>query len=193
MAKLTSEVILDGEIYVENGTVLDLSKKVNWHKAKFCVFDVLEIDGEDFTRYPYKDRKEALGKLIKDLDCKIVHLPKSWNGFDEAWKFVENNNWEGLMVKRLNGLYHKGRRTRDWGKIKRRLCVDVEILRHEAGNTKGTFIIKSPEGVECRVSGTSKDIVDYYYKHKPKKMEISYMFKTAKGLYFQPVFNKWVE
>jgi ATP-dependent DNA ligase len=95
------------------------------------------------------------------------------------------------MAKNLNSPYEM-RRTSTWLKIKRRRCIDVEILSHEIGSTKGTFIIKMPSGVEARVSGTSEDIVKFYNEHKPKKMEINYMYLTPSGFPFQPTFSKFI-
>lgn len=193
LTKITGDVILDGEVYVEGGTVLDLNKKENWHKAKFCAFDVLHDGDNDLTASPFSFRREVLKEIVSKLDSKIVHLPVEFLDYNEAWAEVEKNEWEGLMVKDMKGQYHRGKRTRDWGKIKRKLCVDVEIVGHEKGSTKGTFIIRMPNGVEARLSGTSEDIVDYWYEHQPKKCEISYMFLTGEGKPFQPVFNKFVE
>ena len=195
LSKIMGEVILDGEVYIEGGTVLDLSKKENWGKAKFCVFDILNDGENDLTGSPFSFRRKVLKKLfeVSGFNEDVVHLPVSFEDYNFAWEQVERNGWEGLMAKDLNGFYYRGKRTKDWGKIKRRLCIDVEIVGHENGSTKGTFIIRMPSGVEARLSGTSEAIVKYWYENKPKKCEISYMFLTGSGKPFQPVFNKFVE
>jgi ATP-dependent DNA ligase len=181
-------VTLDMEVYVEGGTVLDLNKHENQSKAKCCVFDYVDKGG-----YSLKMRIETLKQLFdefKNVVQDIVHLPETFESFEEGWSKVEENNWEGLMLKDKESAYFLGR-SNAWIKVKKKSCCDVEILGHEKGSTKGTFIIKMPSGVEGRVSGTSVDIVEYYYKNKPKKMEISYMYLTSEGRAFQPVFCKF--
>lgn len=187
------EHILDCEIYIEGGTVLDLAKKVNWDKARCCVFDIIKYNGEDVTMKPFKERKELIKILLKDVFNDYVHMPVSFEDYDEAWKYVNNNKLEGLMMKDLEAFYYKGKRTDAWRKIKRKECMDIQIIGWENGSTKGTFICKTKDGVECRVSGTSVDIVNYWKANKPWGMEISYMFLTESGKPFQPVFNKFVE
>ncbi len=193
LKKLNVNCVLDCEIYVEGGSVLDLNRKDNWDKAKMCVFDIIENNNDDVTNLSFKERKEMFEKIIEELDDDLIHKPKRWDNFDEAWNFVEDNKLEGLMVKRLDEIYYKGLRRDAWTKLKRKENCDVEILRHEEGSTKGVFIVEMPTGVKAKVSGTSVDIVDYWKKNKPKYMEISYMFITKEGKPFQPVFEKFVE
>lgn len=193
--KLPECVVLDCEIYVEGGTVLDLNSKMNWSSAKCCVFDILKVEGKDIINESFAVRNQVLKDLLKEhnVDTKLIHTPEFWMRKDEAWKEVIDRNLEGVIAKRLMSKYHCGKRSPEWVKIKRKLCADVEIIGHEEGSTKGTFICKTDKGVPVRVSGTSVDIVNFWKQNKPKKMEVSYMYETPKGLYFQPVFEKFIE
>lgn len=186
-------VLIDCEIYIEGGTVIDLNKKINRHIAKCCVFDILSVEGRDIRSINFKGRRDILKELFKEKEFKSIHLPETWNNFDEAWKSVADRNLEGVMAKYLNGNYNSGKRSRNWLKVKRKVCLDVDIIGHETGSTKGTFLCKTDKGVDIRVSGTSLDIVGYWREHKPKKMEISCMNITESGKPFQPVFEKFVE
>jgi hypothetical protein len=73
------------------------------------------------------------------------------------------------------------------------MCADVEIIGHEDGESKGTFLCRTEAGKDCRVSGTSMGIVNQWRKEKPKKMEISFMYWTDDGKPFQPVFEKFID
>lgn len=186
--------ILDCEVYVEGGTVLDLNAKINWNKTQCCVFDVLKIGQNDLRNESFAVRNQRLKDLLKEykINTKLIHVPECWINKDEAWKEVINRKLEGLVAKKMMSKYYCGKRSLDWVKIKRKFCVDVKIIGHEAGSTKGTFLCETEKGIPIRVSGTSVDIVNFWKQNKPEKMEINYMYKTNTGKLFQPVFVKFV-
>jgi len=59
-----TNAILDGELWVENDRVTELSKKENCDKAIFIVFDILSYNEVDLTQKPLKERREILVELI---------------------------------------------------------------------------------------------------------------------------------
>lgn len=183
--------VLDGEVYVEGGSVLQLNASENWGKAKFCVFDILNFEGEDTRNLPLRNRKFILKNLIKG--CQNIHLPMEFATLKQGQDYIRGNKLEGLVVKNLDSVYREGMRSNDWLKWKMRNCVDVEIIGHEQGSVKGAFIIRMPDGTEGKVSAKSKEILDYYKEKKPLKAEISYLFITETGKPFQPVLNKFIE
>lgn len=185
-------LVLDGEVWVEGG-VLALNSSANWDKAKFCVFDILKFNGEDMREKPLIERLELLHNILSNPLLRHIHLPKTYDDFKTAWADVEKNDYEGLMVKNLGMKYEAGKRSWAWVKVKRKLCADVEILGHEEGKNKGTFLCRTKKGTDIRVSGNSMATLDYYNKHEPKEMEVNYMYETADGKYFQPTFSKFIE
>lgn len=179
--------MLDCEIYIPGGTVLDLNASKNWHKAKMCVFDVL-----DYNNKTFEERSLIVKDILKDVDENIIHYPVEFEDYKTGWQKVIENNWEGLMAKYKKGLYHHRRRTKDWIKIKRHSNEDAEIIGHEAGSTKGTFLIKFDDGVEQRLSGTSVGIVNDWKTNNYKRCEVAYLYKTKDNRRFQPRFVKFV-
>jgi len=180
--------VFDCEIYIPNGTILDLNASINWSRAKCCVFDVLEYNGINYKNKPLCERKQLLSELFSNSD--LIHTPIEWSDYNKAWSVVKLDKLEGLIAKKLSSKYEY-KRSSSWNKIKLKNCIDVDIIGHEAGKGHGTFIIKLPNGVEARLSGTSMGIVSQY-KNGKTKCEINYMYFTNSGIPFQPTFNKFI-
>jgi bifunctional non-homologous end joining protein LigD len=82
----------------------------------YCVFDMLELDGEDLTGRPLRERRERLVAAIRP--SAALQLTEAWSGdsqrrFDAACRA----GWEGLMAKRVEAPYARGR-SKDWLKLK---------------------------------------------------------------------------
>jgi bifunctional non-homologous end joining protein LigD len=84
----------------------------------FCVFDLLELDGEDLTHRPLVDRRARLTRSIRP--SAALQLSEAWHG-DSQRRFAEacRAGWEGLIAKRADASYARGR-SKDWLKLK---CV----------------------------------------------------------------------
>jgi DNA ligase D-like protein (predicted ligase) len=84
----------------------------------YCVFDLLEINGEDLTARPLFERRTRLAKAIRPKAA--LRLTEAWRG-DSQRRFAEacRSGWEGLIAKRADAPYARGR-SKDWLKLK---CV----------------------------------------------------------------------
>jgi bifunctional non-homologous end joining protein LigD len=82
----------------------------------YCVFDLLEVDGEDVTGLPARERRERLAKAVRPGPA--LQLTEAWRG-DVERRFAEacRAGWEGLIAKRADAPYTRGR-SRDWLKLK---------------------------------------------------------------------------
>jgi bifunctional non-homologous end joining protein LigD len=82
----------------------------------YCVFDLLEIDGEDLTDRPLLERRARLARAIRRRAA--LQLTEAWRG-DSARRFAEacRSGWEGLIAKRADAPYTPGR-SKDWLKLK---------------------------------------------------------------------------
>jgi bifunctional non-homologous end joining protein LigD len=80
------------------------------------VFDVLEFDGDDLTHQPLLERRARLAKVIRP--GAALQLSEAWRG-DSQRRFAEacRSGWEGLMAKRADAPYTRGR-SKDWLKLK---------------------------------------------------------------------------
>ncbi len=125
------ELLLDGEVVAFQGDQTSFSRlqqrlgtsapspeQIAAYPVVYCVFDVLEIDGEVLTHLPLDERRTRLTQTIRP--SAALHLSEAWRDnaqrrFDEACQ----SGWEGLIAKRAGAPYVSGR-SKDWLKLK---CV----------------------------------------------------------------------
>jgi ATP dependent DNA ligase domain/ATP dependent DNA ligase C terminal region len=91
------------------------------------VFDVLRSGREDLAGSPYVLRRA----LLDDLGLQVpgtVQVPPAFPGDAAALlAATHDQGYEGIVLKRPASLYHPGRRTRDWLKIRHIRTVDVLV------------------------------------------------------------------
>ena len=109
---------------------------------KLFAFDLLYVDGEDYTPKPYIERRGKLkslilpGDVIMVADSIITEDPKELNLFFEN---AIGSGLEGIVAKRLDAPYQAGARNFNWIKLKRSYkgeltdTVDLVILGYYAG------------------------------------------------------------
>ncbi|HDN01759.1 MAG TPA: ATP-dependent DNA ligase [Candidatus Bathyarchaeota archaeon] len=110
----------------------------------FC-FDLLYLDGEDYTRKPYITRFNKLleilreGEVLVPAERIITDDPKELH--DYFMKLIERG-LEGIVAKRLNSPYQAGARNFNWIKLKRSYrgkladTIDVVIIGYFKGRGK---------------------------------------------------------
>jgi bifunctional non-homologous end joining protein LigD len=114
-------VVIDGEAIISDATGLAVFSLVrsyrNGPRATLCLFDLIEIDGEDLRWQPIEDRKAALKKLLRLSHPGIVFNKH----FDVEGAVVFHHacklGCEGIVSKRLGSPYRFGR-SDDWLKVK---------------------------------------------------------------------------
>jgi bifunctional non-homologous end joining protein LigD len=125
------ELVLDGEVVAFDGEqtsfsrlqrrlgVMDPSAElVAAYPVVFCVFDVLELDGEDLRDQSLLERRARLTQAVQPTAA--LQISEAWRG-DSQQRFAQACllGWEGLIAKRAQAPY-VGSRSRDWLKLK---CV----------------------------------------------------------------------
>ena len=120
---ITEPCVIDGEL-----VALDAKGRVRFQllqnalrdestKLRYCVFDLLFLDGKDMRRKPLLERKALLKQALprnsllrysKHIKAKGIAL----------FKKAKQAGLEGVMAKRAAGLYYSGKRTREWLKFK---------------------------------------------------------------------------
>jgi DNA ligase D-like protein (predicted ligase) len=128
-AQRARELLLDGEVVAFDGDQTSFSRlqqrlgvtrpsrqQVASYPVVLCVFDLLEIDGEDLTGKQLLERRARLAKALRPR--KALQLSEAWRG-DSERRFAEacRSGWEGLIAKRAEAPYARGR-SRDWLKLK---------------------------------------------------------------------------
>jgi len=84
---------------------------------RYCVFDLMFLDGKDLRGLPLVERKERLRALLPKDKLLIYsgHLPEHGKRY---FKEAEKAGLEGIIAKRADSRYLSGARSKDWLKIK---------------------------------------------------------------------------
>jgi bifunctional non-homologous end joining protein LigD len=124
-------LVFDGEVVAFEGDQtsftrlqqrLGVSTPSPEHLAKYpvvyCVFDILEADGEDLTALPLIERRARMLTIVRP-GLALQHT-EAWSGDSERrFEAACRSGWEGLIAKRGDAPYVSGR-SKDWVKLK---CV----------------------------------------------------------------------
>lgn len=174
-----------GEIAVPFGNVLTLNASVNWHKARFYLFDMHEFNGQDTrTANVLENRKlieQAIGYDTRNPRFKNLRVPFRFKDFQAGWNNVLKHNLEGLVLKDLGS-------TKQY-KVKYRKEAKVPVVGFEPGSVKGCFRIDF-KGAIGGLSALSAAFIQQYNdmlaKGEQPHAEIEYLFLTDGGIPFQP-------
>lgn len=133
LEKIPHDVVLDGEIVVEDSTgksrfqwLQNYELKPKNGKMKFYVFDLLYFNGFDLRDLELIQRK----KLLKAILPKLTGIEYSDHVIGDGTKLfkqAEKKGWEGIIAKKAASKYHTGKRTKDWLKIKTEMQQEVVI------------------------------------------------------------------
>jgi DNA ligase-1 len=151
------EIILEGEALAFNEATGDLlpfqvtiqrkrkhgiEDMAKAFPLKFFVFDLLYLNGEDYTHYGYAQRRKKLFELIKKNPVMEVSQAIETDDPVAIQKFFDasiERGLEGIVAKRLDGPYAAGSRNFNWIKLKRSYkgelsdSVDLVIVGYFAG------------------------------------------------------------
>jgi DNA ligase D-like protein (predicted ligase) len=128
-AQRPRSLLLDGEVVAYDGDQTSFSRLQQRLGVKtpsvelmasypvvYCVFDLLEIDGVDLTELPLLERRARLAKAIRPRAA--LQKSEAWRGDSERrFSAACRSGWEGLIAKRADGPYLRGR-SKDWLKLK---------------------------------------------------------------------------
>lgn len=136
--------IYDGELL--NGTIsTDVKRKDLRDQMTFMVFDFLYDDHAAISLVgkTYDERRMALEYIFLrvKVDPRYVQLAPSMHVKSESEMVkVRNAIWktggEGIMLKRRSSVYHAGKRSKDWIKVKRVEHATLEVVGFK--RTRGT-------------------------------------------------------
>jgi bifunctional non-homologous end joining protein LigD len=130
-AQPARDLLLDGEVVAYDvdqtsftrlqqrlGVSHPSSEQVAKYPVAYCVFDLLEIDGEDLTDRPLVERRARMTRTIRSSSA--LQCSEAWrDDAEERFAGACRSGWEGLIAKRADAPYVAGR-SKDWLKLK---CV----------------------------------------------------------------------
>lgn len=165
---------------------ISLAAKKN--PVQFAAYDILFYDGQDLTALPLLKRKEILSKNVKEGFHLSISRYVSTHGV-AFFQLTKEQELEGIVAKKKNGLYHIGKRTRDWVKIK--VMQDEDLLicgyRPDASGQVKDLILGYYDGGElkCRgkvylgISGEERKIISEFAKNNTVEKPWFERYKNA--------------
>jgi DNA ligase-1 len=144
----------------------DVAEKAKEIPLKLFVFEILYIDGESLLQTPFTERRKKLEKAVKPsakaVSDTILLAPDTTTDdpkelellFDDAI----TNGLEGMIVKKMDGIYQPGARGFNWIKFKKSYgssigdTIDCLVMGYDYGKGKradfgiGAFLVGVYEG-----------------------------------------------
>lgn len=122
--------LLDGEVVVikngrpsfpsilrrNQGTSQNIDYLRNLLPINYMVFDLLYLNGKDLRGEPLEFRKSRLDKLITN-EAGVI-LVEDFSSGKALFEAVEKMGLEGIVAKRKNSPYVRGKQHKDWLKVK---------------------------------------------------------------------------
>jgi bifunctional non-homologous end joining protein LigD len=88
-------------------------------RVAFIAFDLLRDRDEDLRPLPFAARRARLEQVFRNPRSPILRLSEVVRGDGRAlYDRALDRGWEGLIAKNVDSIYHTGKRTRDWRKLK---------------------------------------------------------------------------
>lgn len=122
----------------------------------FC-FDILYLNGESHLLTQYKRRREVLAECIGNKQSTLTLIEEDvFRAGEELSKYFNDQlkkGFEGIVTKRLDGLYAAGQRNNNWVKLKREDgdglndTIDCVVMGYKYGKGKrnvfgiGAFLV----------------------------------------------------
>ncbi len=85
--------------------------------ASLVAFDLLWLDGREFTAKPLEERCDTLAQTVYESQ-RLALSRRFSQGGRSLFALACERGLEGIVAKRRGSLYTPGKRTRDWVKIK---------------------------------------------------------------------------
>lgn len=184
--------------------------------VQFVAYDILYIDGKDLTAAPLMKRKEILNKAVTEGHGLSISWYIERNG-KAFFELAKQEQLEGIVAKKKDGLYYIGKRTHEWVKIKVMQDEDLFVCGYqpdENGKVKDLILgyydggeLKSRGKVYLGVSESDRKIIAEFAKKnavktphfdkyenavwiKPQLIGTAhFMHETASGGMRQPVWK----
>ncbi|MBF6607937.1 MAG: DNA ligase D [Flavobacterium sp.] len=160
---ISSDVVIDGEIVVEDGKgkswfqwLQHRGEKPKRGQLKFYVFDILYFNGFDLRKLDLLLRKKILRAVLPELESVLYSEHIVGDGL-KAFAAAEKSGGEGIIAKKASSKYSTNKRSKEWLKIKTEKQQEMVIggFTEPQGGRKGLGAILCGfyDGKELRYSG----------------------------------------
>jgi len=127
------------------GKIMFLRQK---YPVDFMAFELLELNGEDYTKRPYEERKGILRDWLRELPAKHVRYVEH---YDEPKKLVDEvaeKGGEGVILKRVGSTYSYKTRSDSWLKLRpweHAICQVVGYTESSKRQFEGLILMRDGE------------------------------------------------
>lgn len=201
------QAVLDGEIIVfENGRpsfyhVLRRSltrseagvlRIASQYPARYIIFDMLFVNGEDLRGKPLSERQSMLKKHFKGTPTAAA--ADSFGSGEALYNLMRQKNMEGIVSKRLSSAYIPGKRHSDWFKtkvMKKLLCVVTGIqLKNTLPASLALGVYRN--GELCAVGAVSSGLNQDDWAQLKYFMENEKTGRQEDVVWVKPLLTCWV-
>ncbi len=168
--------------------------------VSFVVFDILYYKGEKVTRLPLYERKEILDVIIP-VNTPVLSKVMSVNSNGTTlFKLIEEQNLEGIVLKKKDSTYEIGKRSYSWLKVINYQYTNVIVngyrkddfgwlLSYDDGRYAGIMELGVPKEEKNRVYRMDKrDQNDKFVFIEPVSCYVKYRNITKAGLLRLPSY-----
>jgi bifunctional non-homologous end joining protein LigD len=161
LEKIRHDSVIDGELVALDAKGISRFQLLQnalrtTANLRYCIFDLMALDGEDLRQLPLIDRKERL-KPILPRDRLLSFSSHRWTHGTRYFKEAESQGLEGIMAKRARSQYMSGARSADWLKIKTIKRQEAVIVGFTAPRRSrphfGSLVLAVRDGVAWRYVG----------------------------------------
>jgi bifunctional non-homologous end joining protein LigD len=161
LERLSVDAVLDGELVaLDRRGISHFQLLQNALRAeatlRYCIFDLMFLEGEDLRDLTLLERKERLRRLLPKHPLLSFSPHRSQHG-SKFFKQALEQGLEGIMAKRKTSKYLSGARTSDWLKIKTARRQEVVIAGFTAPRRSrphfGALVLAVREGKAWRYVG----------------------------------------
>jgi bifunctional non-homologous end joining protein LigD len=132
LEKIAHDAVIDGELVaLDKHGISRFQLLQNALRAttnlRYCIFDLMAMDGEDMRHLPLTERKKRLRSILPRDRLLSFSDHRSTHG-KRYFKEAEKQGLEGIMAKRAESRYLSGTRSTEWRKIKTVKRQEVVIV-----------------------------------------------------------------
>jgi bifunctional non-homologous end joining protein LigD len=128
------ELILDAEVVVVDAQGTPRFQLLQQGgRELMAVFDILWLNGEDFRRKPYLERRKLLEKFLARPPAGIAVSKKMDPPGEKALEIAAKGGWEGIIAKKNDSKY-ESRRSKEWLKVKAINQQEFVIVGYQPSN-----------------------------------------------------------
>ncbi len=119
----------------------DIEQLVKKLPVVVTVFDVIQLNGENMLDKPFEERRKKLKAVVKDEKNKVEVIEQLVTSdvkkIEKFYKKCLEKGHEGIMMKKMSGVYKPGKRVGSGVKIKPVMeSLDLVIIAAEWGEGK---------------------------------------------------------